>query len=391
MMNNYKQVAQILIQANYSCYLVGGAVRDMLLGINPDDYDLATNANPQTVMEVYESAGITIHPTGLQHGTVTVIYNDEPIEITTFRTEGDYTDGRRPDSVEFVDDIVPDLARRDFTINAMAVNLVDGSLTDPFNGREDLEEGVIRAVGSAEERLLEDGLRAYRACRQAAKFNFEIDDELLAAIQQTNITQPAIERINTEFTKGLLYEKPTTMLNYLSVTGLLDNIVENYPANITDIGNKIEQAPNSIEVRLAIFLSPVKERADETLNKLRYPNKVIRKVLNYLDNYPGIDNDPNQLMRNVGRDNADDILEIYRIETEPSVYEDVQKGIQFILQEDIPLQVKDLEVDGSDVISLGVPQGRMVGIILNELLDRVIENPSLDQHEELERIIEENK
>lgn len=212
----------------------------MLLGIEPDDYDLATNANPQTVMEVYERAGITVHPTGLQHGTVTIVYNDEPIEITTFRTEGDYTDGRRPDSVEFVDDIVPDLARRDFTINAMAVNLADGSLTDPFNGREDLEGGVIRAVGSAEERLLEDGLRAYRACRQAAKFNFEIDDELLEAIQQTNITQPAIERINTEFTKGLLYEIPTTMLNYLSVTGLLDNIVENYPANITDIGNKIE-------------------------------------------------------------------------------------------------------------------------------------------------------
>lgn len=117
----------------------------MLLGIEPDDYDLATNANPQTVMEVYERAGITVHPTGLQHGTVTIVYNDEPIEITTFRTEGDYTDGRRPDSVEFVDDIVPDLARRDFTINAMAVNLADGSLTDPFNGREDLEGGVIRA------------------------------------------------------------------------------------------------------------------------------------------------------------------------------------------------------------------------------------------------------
>lgn len=214
---------------------------------------------------------------------------------------------------------------------------------------------------------------------------------MLEAIQQTNITQPAIERINTEFTKGLLYEIPTTMLNYLSVTGLLDNIVENYPANITDIGNKIEQAPNNIEVRLAIFLSPVKERADEILNNLRYPNKVIKKVLNYLDNYPGIDNDPNQLMRNVGRDNADDILEIYRIETEPSVYDDVQKGIQFILQEDVPLQVKDLDVDGSDVMGLGVQQGRMVGIILNELLDRVTEDPSLDQHEELKRIIEENK
>lgn len=204
--------------------IVGGAVRDDLLGRPHADFDLATRLMPRAVMERARSAGLRTIPTGLQHGTVTVVLEGRPVEITTFRSDGDYLDGRRPESVQLGVSLEEDLSRRDFTINAMALPVGGGSLVDPFGGRADLASGTIRAVGDPLRRFAEDGLRTLRACRFAAQLGFEVEAATLAAIpERLDVARKvSVERVYTELTKLLCGDEPHRGLDLLARTGLLD-------------------------------------------------------------------------------------------------------------------------------------------------------------------------
>jgi tRNA nucleotidyltransferase (CCA-adding enzyme) len=204
--------------------LVGGAVRDELLGRPHADWDLATRLLPEVVMAKARAAGLKVIPTGLQHGTVTVLLEGRPVEVTTFRSDGDYRDGRHPDSVKLGVDLHEDLSRRDFTINAMALPVGGGDLVDPFGGQADLERRRIRAVGDPLLRFGEDGLRTLRACRFAAQLGFEVEAATLAAIHQRLevARKVSVERVFTELDKLLRGSDPAKGLALLAETGLLD-------------------------------------------------------------------------------------------------------------------------------------------------------------------------
>ena len=204
--------------------LVGGAVRDELLGRPHADWDLASRLLPEEVMKRARAAGLRVIPTGLKHGTVTVLLDEQPVEVTTFRSDGDYLDGRRPESVRLGVSLAEDLSRRDFTINAMALPVEGGDLVDPFDGRADLVAKVIRAVGDPLQRFAEDGLRPLRACRFAAQLGFEVDAATLAAIpQRLEVARKvAAERVFAELDKLLRAAEPQRGLALLAESGLLD-------------------------------------------------------------------------------------------------------------------------------------------------------------------------
>ena len=208
-------------KAGFKAYLVGGAVRDIFLKKKASDWDVATNATPQDVMKLFK----TVIPTGFEHGTVTVHYKGAEIEVTTFRTESGYSDGRHPDSVNYAATIEEDLSRRDFTINAIAADLKNGKIIDPFNGRKDIKKKILRTVGDAHLRFMEDGLRPVRCIRFASKLGFSIEkytySEILDSAVHEKIKSISIERFRDEFEKILTSEKPSVGLKLLEETGLM--------------------------------------------------------------------------------------------------------------------------------------------------------------------------
>jgi tRNA nucleotidyltransferase (CCA-adding enzyme) len=215
---------QAALEPGAELVVVGGAVRDELLGRPHADWDLATRLLPQTVMDRARAAGLKVIPTGLQHGTVTVLLDERPVEVTTFRSDGDYLDGRRPASVRLGVDLAEDLSRRDFTINAMALPVGGGDLVDPFGGRADLAARLIRAVGDPLQRFAEDGLRPLRACRFAAQLGFAVEATTLAAIPaRLDVARKvAAERVFTELDKLLRGAEADRGLALLADCGLLD-------------------------------------------------------------------------------------------------------------------------------------------------------------------------
>ena len=201
-------------------WIVGGCVRDLIRGKPASDWDIATDARPQELLAIFPRA----IPTGIEHGTVTVVRNGEHYEVTTLRGDGTYTDGRRPDSVEFVDDITADLARRDFTVNAIAVDPTDGTIVDPFGGRDDLARGVLRAVGDPRARFSEDGLRVLRAARFVASLELTLDPETEAAIAPTlgTFRKVAAERVRDEWLKTMKARTPSRAFDVMRRTGILE-------------------------------------------------------------------------------------------------------------------------------------------------------------------------
>jgi len=209
-----REIATVFADNEFACYVVGGALRDLLIGKNPKEFDLATDATPDVVQKLFEN---TI-PTGIKYGTVTIKYNEALYQITTFRTEGKYSDGRHPDTIEFTKDIEKDLARRDFTINALAYNPLTFEVVDEFNALEDLKNKIIRAVGDPVKRMEEDGLRAFRGIRFAAQLGFTLEQATETAIVQFVKHWQGLaskERIHDELIKILQADKPSLGLNYL--------------------------------------------------------------------------------------------------------------------------------------------------------------------------------
>ena len=216
-----KKMNRIFEENGFEAYLVGGAVRDTILGKTASDWDLTTNAKPQDVIRMFRR----VIPTGIAHGTVTVHFMKKEIEVTTYRCDGKYSDGRHPDEIQFASNIEDDLSRRDFTINAIASSLKDGSVVDPFSGESDIKAKTIRTVGKAYDRFMEDGLRPIRAVRFSSQLGFEIEEETLKAIEnpdvQKKIASVSIERFRDELSKILKSPTPSVGLKLLEKTGIL--------------------------------------------------------------------------------------------------------------------------------------------------------------------------
>ena len=272
------ELLDTLHRAGYAAYVVGGCVRDSLLGLTPHDWDLCTSALPQQVMELFGAQRCI--PTGLQHGTVTVKQSGALYEITTFRTEGTYTDGRHPDEVHFVPDVREDLARRDFTINAMAYNEKEG-LVDPFGGQADLQSGIVRAVGVPRQRFTEDALRILRLYRFAARFGFAIDPPTAQAAQElcAHLDCVSVERIEEELAKLLASPAPSAYLDKKILLVILPELSSEALAAAKPVVDACPAGAENLPIRLAALLYSLGEDGiRRTLKRLRCSNACIEET-----------------------------------------------------------------------------------------------------------------
>ena len=432
-----KEVSTVFHTAGFSVYLVGGAVRDFLLQKEASDWDIATDARPADVMKLFRR---TI-PTGIEHGTVTIIYKKKHIECTTFRTEADYSDGRHPTAVAYTASIEEDLSRRDFTMNAIAISLPDGAVIDPFGGREDIRQKCIKTVGNPIDRFLEDGLRPVRAVRFAAQLSFTIDDSTLQAIPQTlHITQKiSIERFREEFTKMLICEVPLPGLRLLESTGLLTLFTpelaecrgveqgDYHHFDVLDhsflVCNACPAGADNLHIRLAGLFHDIgkpavrKEAADGSctfyrheavsekltrtiMRRLKYSNSEIEKtahlVAQHMFHYEPAWTDAavRRFIVRVGKENISDLFALRYADVfgltgsygEPSFLAEFTARIDAILQADGAYSIKDLAVNGNDLIAAGIPAGRILGLILHDLLETVLDDPAQNTREQLLRI-----
>lgn len=442
------QISKILKDGGFECYLVGGAIRDILHygvkegeHVREGDYDFATSAHPKQVMKLFKSLKIFTVPTGLQHGTVVVVINDMNFEITTFRIEEGYSDGRHPDNVEFSDDIITDLSRRDFTVNAMAYDVLEHKLIDPFGGKADIEKKIIRTVGSPLERFNEDGLRPVRACRFAATLGYRIEEETLSAIPQTLevIKKVSKERFRDEILKLMKAKKPSVGLEYMRETGILDflmpELMEGYGIDQNEYHeydvywhnlHACDAASRKFPlVRLAALLHDIgkprskdyalkhgngnvfynhqiigERMAKKMLRRLKFSNTEIAFITHlihlhmfyYTEDWT--DGAVRRFLRNFDGDISflDALFELRRADRMGSgtkkmdapILKKFRKRIEKILQQDAALKVTDLDINGKDLMEhFKLSPGKIIGETLNVLLEEVLDEPSLNHQEKL--------
>ena len=425
----------------FEAFAVGGCIRDSLLGRVPNDWDITTSAKPEDIMNIFEN---TVE-TGIEHGTVTVVIYKEPYEVTTYRIDGDYTDGRHPDSVEFTENIEEDLSRRDFTINAMAYNNSTG-LVDVFGGREDLENRVIRCVGNPKKRFEEDALRMMRGIRFSAQLGFSIEKDTFKAIEEMadSISAVSIERINVEFTKTLMSDAKKIMIYH--ETGILKNVLpELYTIEKENLRKdfSIEKSikmgidcanlcKKDLACRLAGFFVYINEaigieNTKKILKKMRYDNKTISKTCELLKySMRNISNNKEDLkyllMKLDSVELLEDLIDLKAaevdtyLETQKKIFEDestkndesdkvglevleaftveslivlnnVENTLKEIVDNKECFRVKDLDINGKDLIAAGVKPGKEIGEMLNKILKEVIKNPDINKKEKLLEII----
>lgn len=419
-----------LESAGYEAYAVGGCVRDSLLGRTPSDWDVTTSAKPQQVKEIFRH---TID-TGIRHGTVTVMLDREGFEVTTYRIDGEYEDSRHPKEVVFTANLIEDLRRRDFTINAFAYN-DRGGVVDAFCGMEDLKKGIIRCVGEASERFGEDALRMLRAVRFSAQLGFSIAGETKAAIRELapSLANISAERIQAELVKLLLSDNPDYMRDVygLGITKVvlpeLDAAfatAQHNPHHQYTVGEHLMQSllytRADRSLRLAALLhdigkpsvrttdeegidhfhghAEVSERmAVDILKRLRFDNGTIDKVQKYV-RYHDYRPEPDErsvrrAVNKIGEAYFPQVMEVRRADTlAQSLYQREEKLAQIdevmrlyaqIMEKNQCISLKTLEITGNDLIALGVPKGKRIGEILNRLLDEVLQNPENNVHEYL--------
>ena len=363
-------------------YLVGGSVRDFLLGGTPHDYDMTTSALPEKTMRVYSDHRVI--QTGLQHGTVTVMLDGEPIEITTFRIDGSYSDARHPDGVIFTRRVTEDLSRRDFTVNAMAYD-PDTGLVDPFGGREDLERKILRTVGDPIQRFEEDALRILRVFRFSAQLGFEIEENTLLGCQNSKdgLTKIAKERIASEFLKLLRSEHPKKALEAMIDCGVLSYVVSDELPSAR-ILEGLEQMPMTDSARLGFFFAETeREKAEKILREMKYSKKQITgasAVIRGAKTTIETPTDARYLISSCG---------VYAEEATIAsmlLGNSSKEAVEWVRQSKAPSKISDLAVSGRDLMALGLT-GKEVGYALNELLRMVIEDPTKNEKEQLIKII----
>ncbi len=376
-----REIMERIENAGYECFAVGGSLRDLLLGKEPHDWDVTTSALPEDVASLFPDKHVI--PTGLQHGTVTVVSDGFPIEITTYRLDGEYTDSRRPDKVEFTRNIEDDLSRRDFTVNALAYNEKKG-LLDLFGGKDDLKNKIIRAVGDPEKRFTEDALRIMRAFRFSAQLGFDIEENTLHAAKKLGyrLKNIARERIGSEFMRLLSSDYPEKALSSM------ENIIfEILP--VKEIENDrfslMEKLSFDSSARLALLLyGKTKEELLDTAHALRLSNEQKRV-------FTGLAS-PTEKRFDLSPISARRFLRHYGSEANAAARMLVLLGEispefeALIMSEDAKdpcLSLDALAISGGDIISQGLASGKGVGILLSSLLDAVIKDPSLNEKEKL--------
>ena len=373
------ELLDTLHKAGYAAYVVGGCVRDSLLGLTPHDWDLCTSALPQQVMELFGAQRCI--PTGLQHGTVTVKQSGALYEITTFRTEGTYTDGRHPDEVHFVPDVREDLARRDLTINAMAYNEKEG-LVDPFGGQADLQSGIVRAVGVPRQRFTEDALRILRLYRFAARFGFAIDPPTAQAAQElcAHLDCVSVERIEEEFAKLLSAPAPAAYLDKKILFVILPELTSEALAAAKPVVDACPAGAENLPVRLAaLLLSLGEDGIRRTLKRLRCSNALIEEAAVLVrEAVPGVPVSLNIYARRLlGKYNLCTVQRIAALGTalQPERAADFAALSELAEQLDadgVCCRVSQLAVNGRDLMAAGVPAGPGIRKVLEALLDGVI-------------------
>ncbi len=368
--------------AGFQAWVVGGSIRDLLLGLCPLDYDIATDALPHQIMSIFPST----LPIGIKHGTVSVRVSENYLEVTTFRSEGKYFDNRRPSEVEFLSEIEDDLARRDFTINAMAYSPTRG-FKDPFFGEKDLEKGIVRTVGDPQERFGEDALRILRAFRFASVLNFGIDEDTSKAALDmgSTLANISVERIRDELVKLLGGAKPS-VIGPLVETGALAFLGIKGGTDLRVL-DKVENEPYT-RLAVLLFLCGGEKVA---MRKLKLSNKNAREVAGILD----------VLMGSLPKSKFDtkkrlQSKSLYTLESGVNARsvllgEDVSEPlwwIKEIVENKEPYKISMLNVKGGDLLARGL-SGKDVGRALEKLLDLVLERPELNNKEDLLRLLEE--
>lgn len=423
-----RHIIERLNEHGHEAYVVGGCVRDSLIGRKPNDWDITTSALPHQVKKLFRK---TID-TGLKHGTVTIMMDGEPVEVTTYRIDGEYEDNRRPKTVAFTNQLVEDLKRRDFTINAMAYHHEHG-LVDAFDGMDDLEKGIIRCVGVASERFNEDALRMLRAIRFAAQLDYTLEKATGEAIKSLAhlIQHVSMERIHVELNKLLVSHHPERFMDIYSY-GLMTYVMpewidcignsQHHPYHCYPVGEHIIESVKAIEadkaLRWTMLLHDIgkpkrkttdeegidhfygheglsADMAEDILKRLKFDNKTMNKIIKLIACHDiRVEARPKSIRRaakKLGAELFADFLEVQeadmraqnpsKLEERLTILKDVRRLWQDIIEEGQCLSIKDLQINGRDLMAHGVKEGKMIGRILSQLLDRVIDDPTMNSHE----------
>ena len=376
------EIINVLQTHGHEAYIVGGCVRDSIRGTVPKDWDITTSAMPQQVAQIFPK---TIE-TGIQHGTITVLVNRNGYEVTTYRIDGEYLDNRRPESVMFTASIKDDLARRDFTMNAIAYSPSQG-FVDPFNGRGDIEKKLIRCVGSAKQRFGEDALRMLRAIRFAGQLGFAVDYEISTAIhaQRASLANISPERIREELTR-LINSPYVEALGLLERTGLLPYVLIGrvYDGDIGKTIHLLKQCPRHEALRLALFLVPSGEACKDIMRDLRFDNKTIHEVSIYVNMLPVcIPHDRYEIKKHLRQLSPVLFENLLRLQSIINPHDAarlaaVGREAQDIQAKNECYTLRDLSISGDDLIAYGLPHGIAIGEKLEELLDAVMRDPMLN-------------
>ncbi len=436
MSDKWKHIINKLETKGYEAFLVGGAVRDIIMGKTPDDTDITTNATPDEIKEVF--SGYTTIETGIKHGTVTVLFDGTPFEITTYRTEEGYSDGRHPDNVSFTKNIKDDLSRRDFTMNSIAFNPGTG-FVDPFDGESDIKNKIIRCVGKPAERFTEDSLRILRALRFSSVLGFQIEDETEKAMFDCCelLSNVSAERVFIELTKLLCGKNvKQVLMKYSDIVSVIIPEIKtmkgfnqhNFHHKYDLLGHTATVTQNispQVHLRLAAFLHDVAKPlcmsfdekgvghfyghpslsakiADDILRRLKSDNRTRESVVTLIKLHDNPIDESERIikrkLRSIGRDMLFDLIELQRADTSGLADEFHSRYTHFdnlialteniLIQEDC-FSLKNLNINGNDIKALGY-QGRKIGEILNILLDAVIDGKAENRKEQLIEYIKRN-
>ena len=433
-LNEAKIILDKFNNNGFEAYIVGGCVRDLILERNPKDYDITTSASPKETMELFKEYK-TI-PTGIKYGTVTVIINNTPIEVTTFRKEGKYIENRRPESVKFLSNIEEDLKRRDFTINAMAYNKKVG-LIDLFEGRQDLEKGIIRVVRDGKERFKEDAIRILRAYRFAGRYDFKIEEDTLTAIKQNMhlLNNVAKERILPEikeiFESGMDINKMDFITTLFPIIKECFHTYQNNKYHMQNVGEHTYKTFNNIEnvfhLKITMLLHDVgkvktkttdtenidhfynhsdisREMAKNILDDFKFDNETKYKILTLIKNHDKYMAPKNKYVKEklneFGEELFFDLIKV-RIADDESKnhklvkdnlkrFRDTEEFAKRVIKNKEPYRISDLKINGDDITSLGY-KGKDVGKILEYLLREVIEDKNKNEKSKLIEIVREYK
>jgi len=382
---NVKHIISTLESAGYEAFIVGGCVRDIIRGVIPKDWDITTSAIPEEVKALFSRT----FDTGIKHGTVSILLGKECFEVTTYRVDGEYLDNRRPETVTFASEIELDLSRRDFTINAIAYSPERG-FVDPFGGQRDIEKGIIKCVGEAENRFGEDALRMLRAIRFSAVLGFSVDEDALRAIAKlkVNLANISAERIREELVKLICSSHPETLM-LLKTAGLMYYTLREreYGGDLNIAISRLDRCRRDEPMRLALFFSWAGSDCENILRDLCFDNKTIKIVLLYVKYLPmkiqHCRYEIKKLLRIIPLENFEKLLNLKEIAQSSLFLEEIRQEALDIIAEKECFTLRDLAVNGDDLAKVGIPKGKAMGERLEKLLDAVMHDPSINVKEKL--------